>query len=177
MGTVMDIIKKRCSVRAYTDQPINEKDLKKLVEAAGWAPSAGNSYSWQVIIVQNNDLLRKIQYVSPGMLGNPSADMVLCIEREKALKRVGTKGKELFCMMDIAHAAQNICLEATELGIGSCCIMSFNPDAVAELLDLPEDFTADYIISLGYPAGTQIKTKKRSVEETILTWIRGEKNE
>jgi nitroreductase len=79
--------------------------------------------------------------------------------------------------MDIAHAAQNICLEAAELGIGTCCIMSFNPDAVAELLDLPEGVTADYIISLGYPSGSQVKTKKRSVEETVLTWFREGKNE
>ena len=177
MGSVMDMIKKRSSIRAHTDQSIKEKDLEKLVEAANWAPSAGNTYCWQVIIVQNRDLLRKIQFVSPGMLGNPAAAIVLCIDREKALKRVGTKGKELFCVMDIAHAAQNICLEATELGIGSCCIMSFNPDAVAELLDLPEGFTADYIISLGYPAGTRVKTKKRSVGETVLKWFGEDKDE
>ncbi|UCB45079.1 MAG: nitroreductase family protein [Spirochaetota bacterium] len=176
MATILDIMKKRRSIRSHSSQPIKKQDMERLVEAAAWAPSAGNSYPWNIVIVQQKQLLRKIQAVSPGMLGNPTALIILCNDREKAQARVGSKGRELFCFMDIAHAAQNICLEATELGIGSCLIMSFNPDAVAELIDLPEPYTADYLISLGYSKGQQVSTKKRTVKETILSWIK-EKND
>jgi nitroreductase len=172
MGSAFDVIKKRTSVRTHTDKPIRDGDLEKIVEAANWAPSAGNSYPWKLVIVQNRDLLRKIQAVSPGMLGRPTAVIILCIDRERAMQIVGEKGRDLFCIMDISHAAQNICLAATELGIGSCCIMSFNPEAVAELINLPKNICADYIVSLGYPDGAQIKTQKRTLEETVISWIR-----
>ncbi|KPJ86507.1 MAG: hypothetical protein AMS17_12280 [Spirochaetes bacterium DG_61] len=172
MGTVLTVIKNRRSIRSHTDKPISESDIVKLIDAANWAPSAGNVYPWNIVIVQDKKLIRKIQAVSPGMLGTPTALIILCIDREKAFKRVGTKGKEILCIMDITHAAQNICLEATELDIGTCCIMSFNPDAVAELLTLPKQFSADYIISLGYTAGKPVSSKKRAVEETILSWVK-----
>ena len=169
---VLDIIKGRRSVRSHTDQPIAEDDLRKLVEAAIWAPAASNKYPWSIVIIQQKELLKKIQTVSPGMLGSPTAIMVLCAYRKKALEKGGTSGRDLFCIMDITHAAQNICLVATELGIGTCCIMSFNPAAVAELLNLPENTTAAYIISLGYPKGP-IKTPKRmSIDEAIISWIK-----
>ena len=44
--------------------------------------------------------------------------------------------------------------------------------AVAELLDLPENITADYIISLGYPTGPVKAPKRRSIDEAIISWIK-----
>jgi nitroreductase len=167
-----EIIKNRRSVRAHTDKPVSEENLKKLMETAIWAPSASNKFPWGIAIVQKKELINMIQVVSPGMLGNPAALMVLCADREKALRVGGTGNRDLFCIMDIVHAAQNICLKATELGIGTCCIMSFNPQAVAELLNLPENITADYIISLGYPKGPVKAPKRRSIDEAIISWIK-----
>ena len=170
---LLDIIKSRRSIRSHTDQPIAEDDLRKLVEAGNWAPSASSKFPWGIVIIQQRELIKKIQAVSPGMLGSPTAIMVLCANRDKALEEGGTSGRDLFCIMDITHAAQNICLVATELRIGSCCIMSFNPAAVAELLNLPENTTADYLISLGYAKGPVKTPKRRSIDEAIISWIKG----
>ena len=170
MTGVLDVIKKRRSVRSYSDKPIEREKLKLLIEGANHAPSASNAYPWMIAVVQNKGLIRKIQSVSPGMLGSPRAVMALCNDREKATKMVGNKGGEVFCFMDIAHAAQNICLLATELGIGSCCIMSFNSDAVGELLEVSPQYKVDYLVALGYQDREPSMPKKRSVEETVLSW-------
>jgi nitroreductase len=108
--------------------------------------------------------------LSPGMLGHPAALIAFCGDREKAQRKLGNRGGELFCFMDVAHAAQNICLLATDLGIGTCCIMSFNPDAVGELLDVPQGYTVDYLVSLGYPDDAPAAPKKRSLDEAVLSW-------
>ena len=169
---MLDIIRMRRSVRSHSNRPIAEDDLRKLVEVANWAPSASNKFPWGIVIIQQRERIKKIQTVSPGMLGSPTAIMVLCANRDKAFKGGGKSGRDLFCIMDIAHAAQNICLVATELGIGSCCIMSFSPAAVAELLNLPENTTADYLISLGYAKGPIKTPKRRPLDEAIISWIK-----
>lgn len=170
---VFDVIKKRRSIRFYTDEAIDEDKLKKLVEAAIWAPSAGNIHAWNIVIVQRKEDIEQLEAVSPGVLGNPTTLMILCADKEKAYGRGGEVGRDVLSRMDIAIAAQNICLEATELGLGSCIIRSFNQNAVAELLDLPENIMPELLVSLGYPMGIPAPPPRRSAEEVIIRWIEG----
>jgi len=169
---VFDIIKQRRSVRLYTDQAIEEDKLKKLVEAAIWAPSAGNIHAWNLAIAQRKEDIEQIKTVSPGMLGNATTLMILCADRKKAYDRGGEVGRDVLAKMDIAIAAQNICLGATELGLGSCIIRSFNQEAVRELLDLPENVAPELVVSLGYPRSIPNPPPRRTVEETVIQWIR-----
>jgi len=166
MTNVLDIIKRRRSIRGYTDQQIAKEDLELFIDAANQAPSASNAYPWKIVVVQEKTLLRKVQSVSPGMLGKPAAVMAFCTDREKT----GSRGGHELGLMDVAHAAQNICLAATDLGIGSCCIKSFNTEAVGELLEVGEQYEVCYLISLGYPSGEPVKLNKRTVEEAVILW-------
>jgi len=170
---VFDIIKQRRSVRFYTEQAIDEDKLKKLVEAAIWAPSAGNIHAWNLVVVQRKEDIVLIQAVSPGMVSKPTALMILCADREKAYNKGGEEW-EVLSKMDIAIAAQNICLEATELGLGSYMIRLFNPDAVRGLLDLPENMTPELVVSLGYPRRIPKPPSRRTVEDTVIRWMREE---
>ena len=169
---VFDDIKKRRSIRFYTDEAIDEDRLKKLVEAAIWAPSAGNIHAWNIVIVQRKEDIEQLEAVSPGVLGNLTTLMILCTDKEKAYGRGGEVGRDVLSRMDIAIAAQNICLEATELGLGSCIIRSFNQNAVAELLDLPENIMPELLVSLGYPRRIPNPPSRRRVEDTVIRWIK-----
>jgi nitroreductase len=173
---VFDVIKQRRSVRFYTDEAIDEDKLKKLVEAAIWAPSAGNIHAWNIVIVQRKGDIELIKAVSPGILGNPSALMILCADKRRAYDKGGEVGRDVLSIMDIAIATQNICLEATELGLGSCIIKSFNQDAVRALLDLPENISPELVVSLGYPRSIPNPPPRRTVEDTVISWIKGESN-
>lgn len=173
---VFDVIKQRRSVRFYTDEAIDEDKLKKLVEAAIWAPSAGNIHAWNIVIVQRKGDIELIKAVSPGMLGNATALMILCADKRRAYDKGGEVGRDVLSIMDIAIATQNICLEATELGLGSCIIKSFNQDAVRELLDLPENISPELVVSLGYPRSIPNPPPRRTVEDTVISWIKGESN-
>jgi len=171
---VFDIIKKRRSVRFYTDKAIEEDKLKKLVEAAIWAPSAGNIHAWNIVIVQRKGDIELIKAVSPGMLGNAIALMILCADKRRAYDKGGEVGRDVLSIMDIAIATQNICLEATDLGLGSCIIRSFNQDAVRALLDLPENISPELVVTLGYPRSIPNPPSRRTVEDAVIRWIKGE---
>lgn len=174
---VFDIIKKRRSIRFYTDEAIDEDKLKKLVEAAIWAPSAGNIHAWNIVIVQRKEDIEQLEAVSPGVLGNPTTLMILCADKEKAYGRGGEVGRDVLSRMDIAIAAQNICLEATDLGLGSCIIRSFNQAAVRGLLGLPENIDPELVVSLGYPRSIPQAPPRRKVEDTVIGWIKGESDQ
>jgi nitroreductase len=132
----------------------------------------GNIQAWNVVIVQRKEDIELAKTISPGILGNPTALMILCADRRKAYDKGGEVGRDVLSKMDIAIATQNICLEATELGLGSCIIRSFNQDAVRELLDLPKNIVPELVVSLGYPRSIPNPPPRRTAEETVIQWIR-----
>jgi len=69
--------------------------------------------------------------------------------------------------MDIAIAAQNIMLTATDKGLGSCCVASFDQKAVQSLANIPADIVPELIIALGYPAQNVKIPNRRQLEEMV----------
>lgn len=203
----LDIIKKRRSVRFYENQSIDEGSIKKMIDAARWAPSGHRVYSRKMVVVQREDVIKGIKAVSPGLHGNPSTLIILCRDKKRmgeAIHKWVPTGKESedfykmmpddqiregnirnsveeLSVMDIAISAQNICLVATALGIGSCLVGHFDRDAIRRLLDLSENFDIRLLVSLGYPDKSAdarfLRTApklqmRRSVKDTLISWIR-----
>jgi len=164
---VFEAIKGRRSIRKFEKRLIEEKILRKLVEAGVWAPTGGNVQTWVFIIVTDSDRIRKIKAVSPGILGIPSALIVVCQDKELAYKKGGELGRDILSIMDAAMASQNIMLQAYDEKIGSCAILSFYKKGVQNLLNLPEQIVPELIISLGYPAESP-KPPKRKFEEVCF---------
>ncbi|MCK5245973.1 nitroreductase family protein, partial [Candidatus Bipolaricaulota bacterium] len=68
---VLDAIKARRSVRRFREERIASADIDCLIEAAVWAPSGGNAQSWRFVVVQDEQRIRRLRMVSPGMPGPP----------------------------------------------------------------------------------------------------------
>jgi len=77
------------------------------------------------IIVTDSDWIQKIKAVSPGILGSPSALVVVCQDKDLAYKKGGALGRDVSSIMDVAMASQNIMLQAYDEKIGSCPVLSF----------------------------------------------------
>lgn len=197
-----EIVRKRRSVRFYTSELISEDEVKKLVEAAIWAPSGHRMYGWRILILQQQEIMGRVKAVSPGLHGNPTTLMILCRDRKREQETaenwgpIGREQEEFFrkaprgfvrdlvdvlSIMDIAIAAQNICLMATELGIGSCMIGLFDQEAVRGILGLPEHLMPQLFVSLGYrdkaADASYLRSvpkipMRRSMAETVVGWIR-----
>jgi len=155
---MLDIIKSRRSIRHFLETPIPTEILYSLLEAARWAPSGGNNQPWLFVIIRERANIHKIKMFSPGLQGDPSALLVLCSDGPAE----GTTA-----IMDISMAAQNVLLTATERGLGSCVIRSFNQPAVQSLLHLPSHVMPELIISLGYPAKPARVSSRRPIEELV----------
>ncbi|MBM4465573.1 MAG: nitroreductase family protein [Chloroflexi bacterium] len=165
--TILETIKYRRSVRKYTSGEVALEDIMLLLDAARWAPTGGDVQAWTFIVLREDANIRKLRAVSPGMLGEPTAAIVICTDMDRVLERGGRPPQQFLPRMDTAMAAQNIMLLAQELGLGSCPIGSFNREAVQVLLDLPPSVIPELVISLGYPAGETKAPARRAIEEIV----------
>ena len=77
-------------------------------------------------------------------------DIVICAEYERTLNRYGSRGTK-YVHMEVGHAAQNIYLQATALGLGTVVIGAFNDEQVSQVLRLKRRIKPLYIMPIGKP--------------------------
>jgi len=167
---VFDAIKGRRSVRNYKDKKIPKQLLEKIMEAAIWSPSGSNAQAWEFIVVDNDEEIKKIKTLSPGIFDVPAAIVIVCRDLKRAYGIAGELGKDMLSLMDISMASQNIMLMAYELGIGSCAVRSFGISAIKKLFDLPDHINPELLITLGYPEKIPDPPKRRKIDEVVHWW-------
>ena len=154
-----ELIKKRQSVRKYQEKIVEKEKIQQIIEAVHIAPSACNSQPWKLIIVDNPELKNKLAKAtfSKTITFNRFAleapiIMVLVIEKAKLIAQIGGSIKnQEYPQYDIGIAAEHICLQAAELGLGTCMIGWFDEKKIKKLLDIPKKRKVGLVITLGYP--------------------------
>ncbi len=167
--SVFEIIKSRRSIRKYVDKKIPDEALKRILEAAIWAPSGSNEQAWYFVIVRSKEKIEKIKALTPGMMADENPDVVIiaCADKKRAYEVAAELGRDVMSSLDVAMAVQNMMLAAWELGIGSCPKCSINKKALQILLNLPEHLEPVLIVTLGYPAEIPSPPPRRSLEEVV----------
>ena len=164
---------KRRSIRKFKADPVDREILLELVEKAVLAPSASNLQAWRFCVIDEENLVRKVDMFSPGLSGKPPVIIAVCSDYGYARQKTsGSNYKAYGCIMDASMAAENLMLAAVEKGLGTCAIKSFNEAAVRKLLKLPEDLHLELLISLGYPAHEPAMPKRKETDEIAFfnTW-------
>jgi nitroreductase len=147
----MDAIFTRRSVRSYLEKPVEPEKIEKLLRAAMQAPSAGNQQASEFLVVQDAAALEKLSGMSP--YSGPIAKAPLAVVLLGNTKRM--KFPENW-EQDLGAAAENLLLEATELGLGAV-FLGVHPlqeriDAIRSQFSLPEYIRPLAVIAAGYPA-------------------------
>lgn len=162
---LMKTIKKRRSTRKYKNEKVLRDYVLELIEAGIYAPSGSNIQPWQFIIVEKPEIINNIRAFAPGLMGNPPNLIIVCRDLKKAFNKGGEFGRDELSIIDISMAAQNILLLATEKGISTCIVKSYNKEAIEKILGIPNYISADIIISLGYSETNCDAPQRRSVKE------------
>ena len=160
---VMDAILKRRSIRSFTDDPVPDEAVKRLLEAARWAPSGGNRQFWRFIEVRDSKRLDMIKMFSAGLKGDPTLIIAIC-----------AKVSEPMNLLDLGMASENIMLEAVELGLGSCAIASYSEGPVKQLLEIPDGMELVLLLSMGYPDESPTPRTKKPLDEIAFSEKFGE---
>lgn len=151
------LIETRQSTRKYKTLEVEQEKVEKVIEAARLAPSACNAQAWKFIVV-NDPILRKQVAESAASLGMnkfalEAPVIIVCVlEKANATSAIGSQIKNKnYKWIDIGIAVEHICLQATELELGSCIIGWFNEKKVKKLLHIPRNKRIPLLITLGYP--------------------------
>jgi nitroreductase len=174
--TFQELINKRQSVRKYQDQPVEREKIEKIIEAVHLAPSACNSQPWKIIIVDDKELKNEVARAtfSKTISFNKFAVeapviAVLVIEKAKLIAQIGGSIKNMeYPKIDIGIAASHFCLQAAELGLGTCMIGWFDEKKIQQLLKIPEKRKVGLVITLGYPTEDyKMRQKIRKATEDV----------
>lgn len=147
---VFEAIKKRRSIRKYSEKLIEKEKLNRVLEAARLAPSAVNRQPWHFIVVADPTKKEGLRaaYDREWFVKAPVI-IVACVDPEEAWRRMD--GEE-YWKVDLAIVMQNLVLASTELGLGTCWIGAFNEDAAKKALGIPKNVRVIAMTPLGYPA-------------------------
>jgi len=163
-----EVIKKRRSIRAYKTQDVPEEFVEKLIEAASFAPSAGNIQPWKFVIAKKPETKKKLaQAANQAFVGKAPVVIVVCANEQRAEMGYGFRGKTLYCIQDTAAATQNILLTAYSLGLGTCWIGAFNEEQARKAVNAPEEMRAVAIIPIGYPDEAPAQRNRRPLSQIM----------
>jgi nitroreductase len=171
----IELASKRYSVRSYSDKPVEREKIMRCIEAARFSPSACNSQPWHFVIVDEKELKDRIAKETVMSLSGMNkftleapVMAVIVIEKKTISSTIGSflKGKD-FSLIDIGIAAEHFCLQAAEEGLGTCMLGWFDEKAVKKFLNIPNSRHIGLLISLGYPANEDNKSKSRKNIEEI----------
>lgn len=195
---VLEAIVSRRSLRRYTADPVPNELLETLLTAATWSPSAHNRQPWRFVVVREavnkaalaSAMGRKLREdltrdgVDEAVI---AADVARSYERlthapvlllfcltmqdmDVYADAARQHNEYLMAVQSVAMAGQNLLLAAHAHGLGACwvCAPLFCPQVVRDALALPQDWQAQGLITLGYPAQTREKT--REPLETRVLW-------
>ncbi|MFV2043477.1 MAG: nitroreductase family protein [Anaerolineales bacterium] len=163
----MEAITNRRSVRGYTQEPIPEALLRQLLEATVNSSSSGNVQPWGFVVIQDTDRLRALRSLAPGIIGYPTALVVIALDFERAELLGGALGPKL-AWIDIGLATQTLLLAAFDQGLGACPIGSFHRKAVALFLDMPPHVLPVLLVTLGHPKALPPSRGRRPVEDVCF---------
>lgn len=150
-AVIEDVIRQRRVTRVFLAGSLDSGQLLRLAEAVHWAPSGGNRKPVRVVIVRDPSQLRRIVAVSPGIIGEPSALLTLCIDWARSPHlQVDDMRDTHSSHVDAGAAMENVLLSAEALALGACPVMSFHRPSVKTILGLPEDWTPLVIVAVGH---------------------------
>ncbi len=146
----LQAIKTRRSIRKFLDKPVSREISRELLEAAMFAPSAGNEQPWQFIILDEREFLDKVP--------NICATASMCRQSPLAILVCGDSSLEKypkFWVQDCSAAIENLLLAAHDRGLGGVWVgiypLNDRIEAFRRLLGLPEEITPFALVALGYP--------------------------
>jgi nitroreductase len=166
------LIKHRYSCRHYSPDQVDEDALNKILEAARLAPTAANRQPFQIIIIRTkgkeDELLNiylKDWFVQPPLI------LCVCSDPEAGWFRKKFDNQS-YATVDAAIVMDHITLQAADLGIGTCWIGAFNPQAAREFLNLPDHIEPIAFTPLGYPLDEVKPKTRKSLSDLIRhdTW-------
>lgn len=161
-----NVIRKRTSVRKFSDKKLEQTKLDKILEAGRIAPTAKNNQPFKIFVVNSDEGLMKIDNATRCRYGAKTV-LIVCGNREEAYH----KGDYSTYEMDSCIVATHMMLEATNMDVDNIWIESFDESILRKEFDIPSDYTPICLLPLGYKTEdcpiNPLHEKRKNIEELV----------
>ncbi len=162
---IFELIKTRRSIRKFTDEPVSDEIIDKIIEAGTWAPSGLNNQPWKFAIIKDSELKANLSTLTHYSRIVLDANTLIAVLLDNSLSYDRTKDCQA-----IGACIQNMLLFIHSMGLGAVWLGEIlkNKDKVLELIGGPGDFELMALIALGYPAEKDGKRTRRDAAQAII---------
>ena len=171
-GVIMDferVISERYSVRSFKQEHLPQIVIDKILEAGHKAPTGCNYQPQRILVLNTDESIANLKNCTKCHFNAPTA-MLICHNKEESWTR--KYDGALSSPIDAAIVATHMMLAAQNEGIGTCWVMHFDPAAMREVFNIPQNVEPTALLVMGYPSEDakplDLHFQSRPMEETVI---------
>lgn len=164
-----DLIKERFSVRSFKEEKLSDKDIETILNAGHLAPTGCNNQPQRVYVLQSDDAIEKLKGCTKCHFNAPNA-MLVCYNKDEVWRR--KYDSKSSGVADASIVATHMMLAAADIGVGATWVMHFDPNAMIDTFEIPENIIPVALLVMGYPSddakplGLHFET--RPISDTVI---------
>ena len=178
---LIEAVTNRRSIRKYKPDPVDDKAVQAILDAAHWAPSWGNSQCWHFVVVRDVSVKKRLADTLFGITDSPNrvalainqAPVVIAVCAEvgksgafyREPRQPATDKGVFWYMFDAGLTMQTLCLAAHSMGLGTVIVGAFDAKQAGEVLKVPEGYVVVALTPLGYPDEVPAARPRRELVE------------
>lgn len=165
----LSLAAERYSVRAFTDQQVEDKTLNLILKAGQLAPTAHNNQPQRIKVITLEAELAKVDECTPCRFGS-SCVLLICYDESESWKRT-FDGKDSG-FVDASIVTTHMMMATADLGLGSCWVMFFDSAKTKEQFALGDNIVPVAFLPVGYISDTAAPSashsKRNSIEDMLI---------
>lgn len=163
------LITERYSVRSFKPEHLPQSVVDKILEAGHKAPTAHNAQPQRILVLNTDESVAKLKNCTKCHFNAPTA-MLVCHNTDESWKR--SYDGALGSPVDASIVTTYLMLAAHNEGVGTCWVMYFDPAAMRETFEIPENIEPAALLVMGYPSDDSkphnFHFTSRPMDETVL---------
>lgn len=163
------LIEERYSVRDFKPEHLPQEVIEKILAAGHIAPTGCNNQPQRILVLNRDEEMEKLSECTKCRFNAPTA-MLICYNRDESWVR--PYDSALAAPVDAAIVTTHLMLKAHELGVGTCWVMHFDPAAMREKFNIPENIIPEALLVMGYPSESATPSPRHSnfrpMEEVVV---------
>lgn len=160
----LELAKQRYSVRKMSPEKVKQEDLDKILEAARLAPTAKNMQRQRLLVINTEEGIEEIKKCTQCDFG---ASTVIVISYEKDDAENESDFSRKYGLIDTGIVATHMCLEATNLGLGTTMVGLFDRELTSKLFNIPKEYQPELLLPIGYidRKPSILHTRRKNIDE------------
>jgi len=174
---IINGITERRSIRKFKTDDVSRDQIIEILEAGILAPSGNNSQPWRFIIVKDKDKREEIIKVDHNQKWLENAPVLIaCIaditsRQAEGFDNLGDDSSDMDVkriIRDTANCIENMIIQATAMGLGTCWTGWYDQQKMKETLGLDKQHYVVGVLAVGYADENPTKRPRKSLDELII---------